>query len=73
MLVTVSLGILKRSVQGVGSTFDLPLPDAKIKSIQRLAVGKVDKMRYLWDPAACFARLKRHVCRDQFWECALTP
>lgn len=49
VLVTVSLGVLKRSVQGVGLTFDPPLPDAKIKSIQRLAFGTVDKVLLLYE------------------------
>ena len=39
MLVTLSLGVLMRFVQDVGLTVGLPLPDAVIRSILRLAFG----------------------------------
>ena len=45
MLVTLSLGVLVRSVQGVGLTVGLPLPNAIIKSILRLAFGTAVKAR----------------------------
>ena len=46
MLVTMSLGVLLRFVQGVGLAVGLPLPDVVIWFILRLAFGTVVEARF---------------------------
>jgi len=57
VVVTASLGVLKRSVAGAAGNllFEPPLPSAKVAAVQRLGFGTVDKLllRYAepwWEP-----------------------
>ncbi|PIN17266.1 Flavin-containing amine oxidase [Handroanthus impetiginosus] len=44
VIVTVSLGVLKRGIEQDSSMFDPPLPSFKIQAISRLGYGVVDKV-----------------------------